>query len=103
VLSSLLVLNTVETVYRFLSQLFADIKQYNVVLLATLEEGMHDVRVISTMVELFDGVIEFKLFEESLKITPLLRVRKMRGVPPQSGYFNFKLLKGKMEISAYVK
>ena len=37
VLSSLLVLNPMETVYRFLSQLFADIKQYDVVLLATLE------------------------------------------------------------------
>jgi len=103
VLSSLLVLNPMETVYRFLSQLFSDIKQYDAVLVATLEEGMHDPKVVSTMSELFDGVIEFKLYEEGLRVTPLLRVRKMRGVPPQPGYFTFSMPRGKMEISAYVR
>jgi KaiC/GvpD/RAD55 family RecA-like ATPase len=103
ILSSLLVLNPLETVYRFLSQLFSEIKQYDVVLLATLEEGMHDRKVISTMGELFDGVIEFKLYEEGLRVTPLFRVQKMRGVPPQQGYFNFSLSHGKMEINAYAR
>jgi len=102
VLSSLLVLNATETVYRFLSQLFTDVKQYDAVLLATLEEGMHDPKVISTMGELFDGVVDFKLYEEGLRVTPLLRIKKMRGLPPQPGYFNFAMSRGTMEISAYV-
>ena len=103
VLSSLLVLNPTETVYRFLSQLFADVKQYDAVMLATLEEGMHDPKVVSTIGELFDGVVEFKLFEEGLNVTPLLRVVKMRGLPPKLGYYNFALSKGQMEIRAYVR
>ena len=103
VLSSLLVLNQMETVYRFLAQLFADIKQYEAVLVATLEEGMHDPKVVSAMGEVFDGVIEFKLYEEGLRVTPLLRVRKMRGIPTQPGYFNFAMTRGRMEISAYVR
>lgn len=102
-LSSILVLNPVETVYRFLSQLFSDVKQYDAVLIATLEEGMHDPKVVSTMSELFDGVVEFKLYEEGLRVTPLLRVGKMRGLPPQPGYYNFALSTGRMEISAYVR
>ena len=103
VLSSLLVLNPTETVYRFLSQLFADVKQYDAVMLATLEEGMHDPKVVSTIGELFDGVVEFKLFEEGLNVTPLLRVAKMRGLPPKLGYYNFALAKGRMEIRTYVR
>jgi KaiC/GvpD/RAD55 family RecA-like ATPase len=103
VLSSLLVLNPMETVYRFLSQLFSDIKQYDAVLLATLEEGMHEPRVVSTMSELFDGVVEFKLLEEGLRVNSLLKVSKMRGLPPQPGYFSFAFSRGNMEINAFVR
>jgi circadian clock protein KaiC len=103
VLSSLLVLNQMESVYRFLSQLFSDIKQYDAVLLATLEEGMHDIKVVSSMTELFDGVLEFKLYEEGLRVTPLVRVRKMRGIQSQPGYYTFSLSKGSMELSAYAR
>lgn len=101
--SSLLMLNQPETVYRFLTQLFADVKQHDAVLLATLEEGMHQPQVMAAMQQLFDGVVEMRLYEEGLKVLPLLRVRKMRGVPPQPGYFNFSLTKSGMEVSAYVR
>jgi circadian clock protein KaiC len=101
--SSLLMLNQPETIYRFLTQLFADVKQYDAVLLATLEEGMHKPEVLAAMQQLFDGVVEMRLYEEGLKVLPLLRVRKMRGLPPQPGYFNFSLTKNGMEVSAYVR
>ena len=102
-ISSLLMLNQPETIYRFLTQLFADVKQYDAVLLATLEEGMHQPQVLASMQQLFDGVVEMRLYEEGLKVLPLLRVRKMRGSPPQPGYFNFSLTSSGMEISAYVR
>jgi circadian clock protein KaiC len=102
-ISSLLMLNDPEVIYRFLTQLFADIKQYDAVLLATLEEGMHKPEVLAAMQQLFDGVVEMRLYEEGLKVLPLLRVRKMRGSPPQPGYFNFSLTKNGMEVSAYVR
>jgi KaiC/GvpD/RAD55 family RecA-like ATPase len=103
VLSSLLMLNPTEIVYKFLSQLFAEVKQYNCVLLATLEEGMHDTKVLAAMEQIFDGVVELRLYEEGLRVLPLMRIRKMRGAPPQTGYFNFSFTHGKMEISSYVR
>ncbi len=103
VLSSLLMLNPPETIYRFLTQLFADVKQYDTVLFATVEDGMHQPQVLAAMQQLFDGVVEMRLYEEGLRVLPLLRVRKMRGVPPQPGYFNFSLTKNGMEVSAYVR
>lgn len=102
VLSSLLMLNPPETVYKFLTQLFADVKQYDSVLLATLEEGMHPPNVLAAMQQLFDGVIELRLYEEGLRVLPLLRIRKMRGIPPQTGYYNFVFSKTGMEVNAYV-
>ena len=72
IISSLLILNLPETIYKFLTQLFADVKQYDSVLLATLEEGMHQPQVLSAMQQLFDVVIELKLYEEGLSVIPLL-------------------------------
>ncbi len=103
VLSSLLMLNPSDTIYKFLTQLFADVKQYDSVMLATLEEGMHAPNVLAAMQQLFDGVIEMRLYEEGLRVIPLLRIRKMRGVPPQSGYYNFSFTRTGLEITAYAK
>lgn len=102
-LSSLLMLNPPETIYKFLTQLFADIKQYDVVLLATVEEGMHKPEVLAAMQQLFDGVVEMRLYEEGLRVLPLLRVRKMRGIRPQPGYYNLSFSKTGMELGAYAK
>ena len=103
VLSSLLMLNPPETIYKLLSQLFADVKQYDAVVLATLEEGMHKPEVLAAMQQLFDGVVELRLYEEGLRVLPLLRIRKMRGIPPQPGHYNFSFSKIGLELSAYAK
>jgi circadian clock protein KaiC len=103
VLSSLLMLNQPDTIYKFLAQLFDEVKRYDSVLLATLEEGMHPPNVLAAMEQLFDGVVELRLYEEGLRVIPLLRIRKMRGVPPQPGYYNFAFTKIGMEVSPYVK
>jgi KaiC/GvpD/RAD55 family RecA-like ATPase len=103
VLSSLLMLNQPETIYKFLTQLLEEVKRYDAVLLATLEEGMHKSEVLAAMQQLFDGVVELRLYEEGLKVLPLLRVRKMRGVPPQPGYFSFSFTRTGMEVGAYGK
>jgi KaiC/GvpD/RAD55 family RecA-like ATPase len=103
VLSSLLMLNPPETIYKYFSQLSTEIKQFDAVLLATVEEGMHKPEVLAAMEQLFDGVVEMRLYEEGLRVIPLLRIRKMRGLPPQPGYFNFSFTKTGMEVSAYGK
>jgi circadian clock protein KaiC len=103
VLSSLLMLNQPDAIYKFLTQLFADIKQYDSVYVATLEEGMHAPNVLAAMQQLFDGVVELRLYEEGLRVLPLLRIRKMRGMAPQPGYYNFSFTKTGMEVTAFVK
>ncbi|HEV2389433.1 MAG TPA: ATPase domain-containing protein [Nitrososphaerales archaeon] len=102
ILSSLLMLNPAETVYRFMTQLTAEIKQnYDAVILTTVEEGMHPSQVLAAMQQLFDGVIELRLYEKGLRVMPLLRMVKMRGIPPQPDFFHFSFAGGKMELEAY--
>ena len=91
VLSPLLVLNPLESMYGYWSQLLADLKQQDSVLFALAEDGMHPPNVLTTMEQIFDGVIEMRLYEEGLAITPLFRVRKMLGLPPLHGYFRFSV------------
>jgi KaiC/GvpD/RAD55 family RecA-like ATPase len=62
------------------------------------EEEMHTPTAIASMEQLFDGVIEMKLFEEGLTVTPLLRVRQMLGQPPLHGWFRFSFVHGIMEV-----
>jgi len=101
--SPYLMLNAPEVIYKFLAQLILEVKHYDAVLFGTIEEGMHIPQVIAAMQQLFDGVIELRFFEDGLRLTPLLRVRKMRGAPPEAGYNNFSISRSGMEISAYVK
>ena len=76
-LSSILMLNEPESTYRFLTQLLAEVRRHDAVLLATVEGDMHRPEVLAAMKQLFDGVIELGGSPTSL------RVVKMRGVPHQ--------------------
>ena len=99
VLSPLLVLNSLDSIYRYFSQLLTAVKQSNTVLIATAEEGMHPPNVMVSMEQLFDGVIEFRIYEIGLSLTPLIRVKKMLGLPPLNGYFRFSFAPHSMEIT----
>ncbi len=102
VLSPLLMLNPPDTIYRFFGQLLADSKKNNAVFLATIEEGMHQPQVLAAMEQLFDGVLELRLYEEGPRVEPLFRVRKMRGLQPRPTYYRYEFSKGKMEMTPYV-
>ena len=97
-LSSLLMLNPPEIIYKFLSQLFLEVKQYDAVLLATLEEGMHRPDILTSMQQLFDGFIEMSFYRTGLNVIPLLRIGKMRGVAPQPDYFRFQFSRGGLSL-----
>ncbi|MDA4121423.1 MAG: RAD55 family ATPase [Thaumarchaeota archaeon] len=103
VLSPLLVLNSVESMYGYWSQLLADLKQQDIVVFALAEDGMHPPNVLTTMEQIFDGVIEMRLYEEGLAITPLFRVKKMLGLPPLHGYFRFSVTNTGMEVVPHAK
>jgi circadian clock protein KaiC len=101
-LSPLLVLNSVESMYNYWSQLLSDLKQQDCVTFALAEEGMHAPNVLTTMEQIFDGVIEMRLYEEGLSITPLFRIKKMLGLPPLHGYFRFSVSSTGMEVTPHV-
>ncbi len=102
VLSPLLVLNPVESMYSYWSQLLSDLKQQDSVVFALAEDGMHPPNTLTTMEQIFDGVIEMRLFEQGLAITPLFRVKKMLGLPPIHGYFRFSVSNTGMEVMPFV-
>jgi circadian clock protein KaiC len=102
-LSSLLLLNQPESIFRFLSQLFEEVKEHDATLLATIEDGMHSTQVLTAIEHLFDGVVELKLYEEGMHAQPLLRALKMRGVQAQQGYFSFSFSHTGMEVTPYAK
>jgi len=81
IISSVLIINAAETVYRFLTQLFQEVKEYDAVLLATLEETMHKPEVLASMEQVFDGVVAIKTSDAGSNRGPTLQVKKMRGTP----------------------
>jgi KaiC/GvpD/RAD55 family RecA-like ATPase len=89
--------------YNYWSQLVAELKQQDSVLFALAEDGMHPPNVLTTMEQIFDGVIEMRLYEEGLAITPLFRVKKMLGLPPLHGYFRFSVSNTGMEVLPHVR
>lgn len=103
ILSPLLVLNSLESMYSYWTQLLSDIKQQDAVIFALVEEGMHPVSALTTMEQIFDGVIEMRLYEEGLSITPLLKVKKMLGLPPLHGYFRFSVSTSGMEVLPHAR
>jgi len=102
VLSPLLVLNQSEAMYGYWTQLLQEVKKHDAVLLATGDEEMHAPAAIASMEQVFDGVIEMKLYEQGVTVTPLLRVRQMLGKPPLPGWFRFSFVRGAMEVAPNV-
>ena len=102
ILSPLLVLNPSESMYSYWSQLVDEAKRYDAVILALGDEEMHTPATIASMEQLFDGVLELKLFEEGLSVTTVLRVRQMLGQPPLHGWFRFSFVHGMMEVTPNV-
>lgn len=102
ILSPLLVLNPSESMYSYWSQLVDEAKRYDAVILALGDEEMHTPATIAAMEQLFDGVLELKLFEEGLSVTTVLRVRQMLGQPPLHGWFRFSFVHGMMEVTPNV-
>jgi KaiC/GvpD/RAD55 family RecA-like ATPase len=102
VLSPLLVLNPSESMFTYWSQLVEEVKKHDAVILATGDEEMHTPATIASMEQLFDGVLEMKLFEEGLSVSTVMRVRQMLGQPPLHGWFKFSFVHGMMEVTPNV-
>jgi adenylate cyclase len=85
ILSSVLMRNSSEGVYRFLDQLIAEVKRYDAVLVATIEPGMHPEPVLASIEHLFDGVLSVVLGNPAAGTGPAVRILRMKGVAVASG------------------
>jgi adenylate cyclase len=85
ILSSLLMRNSSESVYRFLDQMIAEVKRYDAVFLATIEPGMHAEPVLASIEHLFDGVVSIEPADPVTKTGSAIRIKRMRGVPVAAG------------------
>jgi len=81
-LSSLLVYHSADSVYRFLAQLTAEVKQHNGCFLALLDERMHPAPVLASIEDLFDGVVHLESEEGG---QTFLKIVKMRGASVRPG------------------
>jgi adenylate cyclase len=85
ILSSVLMRNSSEGVYRFLDQLITEVKRYDAVLLVTIEPGMHPEPVLASIEHLFDGVFSMVPPNPAKGTGPAVRILRMKGAPVASG------------------
>ncbi|HKW05265.1 MAG TPA: hypothetical protein VJN71_08210, partial [Nitrososphaerales archaeon] len=80
---SLLMNHSPDSIYRFLSQLFAEVKRYEACFIAVAEEDMHAPNVIASIEQIFDGVLRVAYGEDG---SLLVEVKKMVGadIPSRS-------------------
>jgi KaiC/GvpD/RAD55 family RecA-like ATPase len=64
-LSTILMYSNIQTVFRFLHVFTGRVKAAGAIGIYVVEEGMHDTQAIATLKQLFDGVLEIKLEEDS--------------------------------------
>jgi len=76
--SQLLMTHSSDSVFRFLGQLLADLKRHDAVLVASLQEDMHEPRVLAGLELLFDGVLTIGQANGMYEVN----VKKMRGIKP---------------------
>jgi len=77
--SQLLMSNAADSVYKFLGQLLTDLKRYDATMIATVQEDMHEQRVLAGLELLFDGVLSVR---QSSSDDVEVHVKKMRGSKP---------------------
>jgi TolB-like protein len=95
--SPLLMENSTDSVYKFLGQLLPDLKRSDTVLVATVQEDLHQPQVIAGLELLFDGVLEVKRSGET---EVEVKIKKMRGIKPTSSSTLISLGKGVPKLSA---
>jgi KaiC/GvpD/RAD55 family RecA-like ATPase len=91
IISPILMANNPSEVYKFLSSLITELKKNDVIALFVIEDAMHDPQIVASIEQLCDGVIEMKAIEKDLEIETVLKIKKMRNVPPFQRYYKYEV------------
>ncbi len=90
-ISPMLMANNPAEVYKFLSSLITELKKCDAVSLFIIEDAMHEPQVTASIEQLCDGVIELKAIEKDLEIETVMKIKKMKNIPPFQKYFKYKV------------
>mgnify|MGYP001277066760 CR=1 FL=1 len=93
IVSPALMSNNSSEVYKFLSSLISELKKNNVTAMLVIEDAMHDPHVVASIEQLCDGVIEMKAIEKDLEIETVLKIKKMRNIPPFQKCYRYRVTK----------
>ena len=99
ILSTMLMSNSPNEVYKQLSSLKNEFKKYKCTVMLLMETGMHDPQVVTAIEQLCDGVIDMKVVEKDWDIQPMLKIKKMRTLPVPLKYFRFAITASGFTVS----
>lgn len=87
-LSPLFLHNPPEVVTKFFQVLTSRTKAEYGFVLCTLQDGVHDPRIVNTLIYLVDGFIQMEYGD---KLIRKLRVHHLRGIPVDPGWVKFEI------------
>lgn len=90
-ISPMLMSNNPAEVYKFLSSLITELKKNDAISMFVIEDAMHEPQVSASIEQLCDGVIELKVLENELTIETVMKIKKMKNIPPFQKYFKYKV------------
>jgi circadian clock protein KaiC len=93
VLSDMSMIHTPQQIYHFLTQLIMETKATGTTCVLIIDEGMQDPTTLVGLEHSCDAVVQLRLWEEKLSITPVIRVKKTNSEKFDREYFVYEKLK----------
>ena len=93
IVSDISMLHQPQQMYKFLEQVARETKASKTTTLMIVDEGMQEKSALVGLEHVCDGVIQLRLWEEGLKVTPVVRIKKLTGEKFDREYFIYEKLK----------
>ena len=81
IISQALMFWKLSTIYRFIFDLTEYVRSKKITTLYSIETGMHDLKEVTAMEQLMEGVMEIVIKEEKTKVKKYFFTKKMEGQP----------------------
>lgn len=92
IMSDISMLHTPQQAYKFLLQIISELKTNKTTCILIVDEGMQDPSAMVSVEHACDMVVQMRLWEEGLSVTPVVRVKKFTGEQFDRSYFVYDKL-----------
>ncbi len=93
IMSDISMLHTPQQAYKFLSQIVSVLKATKTTCILIVDEGMQDQSALVSVEHACDVVVQLRLWEEGLNVTPVARIKKFTNETFDRDYFIYEKLK----------